>query len=234
MRKKILALRQAEEIHLGVIETIILDLGLSFDYHDHYNPSPVDLTEYDYLIVLGGHMGAYQLEEYPQLHATLALIRAAHTRGIPTLGICLGAQLIAKAFGGEVFPNSQPELGWHPIKFTPSSHPLLSNLPNIDRVFQWHNDTFTLPPGAEIFASSNIAANQGFILGGNFLGLQFHPEINPEMLREWSRNSVSLAELQAAGLTAEQILNSCSKNYLDSQLNWVTALMNNFLGFSTP
>ncbi|HWJ03612.1 MAG TPA: gamma-glutamyl-gamma-aminobutyrate hydrolase family protein, partial [Verrucomicrobiae bacterium] len=141
LSKKVLALRQSEEIHLGIIEQILLDLGFTYQYYDHFKPKvPLNLKQFDNVIVLGGHMGVYQTEEYPQLHHTLEVIKEAYDSGIPILGICLGAQLIAKAFGGDVYPNSQPEIGWHPINFLPAYHPYLAGMPEITQVFQWHND----------------------------------------------------------------------------------------------
>ncbi len=135
------------------------------------NPSAPDL-----LIVLGGPIGAYEEAIYPFLTEELAFIGARLATRQPTLGLCLGAQLMARALGAKVAPMGQTEIGWSPLTLTPEgkASPLkaLAGVP----ILHWHGDAFELPVGATPLASTTVCANQAFALGPTILGLQCHPE----------------------------------------------------------
>lgn len=157
-------------------------------------PGPDDL-----LIVLGGPIGAYEHDLYPFLEAELDLIGRALAAGSRYLGICLGAQLLAKALGGAVYPGAAgKEIGFHPIRLTPAGAD--SPLAPLDgcEVLHWHGDTFDLPAGAERLASSALYENQAFRLGERVLGLQFHIETDPAVLETWLVGHAG--ELAAAGI----------------------------------
>src|SRR5204863_2879167 len=112
-----------------------------------------------------------------------------------TLGVCLGAQLLAKAVGAEVYRHRQKEIGWYGIELTPEAldDPLFAGLPSTQTVFQWHGDTFDLPEGAVLLAKGATCRHQAFRLGRAAYGVQFHPEMTLEMVGDWL-DQPSLAE----------------------------------------
>jgi len=141
----------------------------------------------DGLIVLGGPMGVYERARYPWMEEELKAIRFCLDRSIPVLGICLGSQMLAHAAGAQVYRGALPEVGWYPLHLTPkgSSDPLLLGLPVNFEVFHWHNDTFTLPPNANLLGESEWYPHQIFKVGLNAYGFQCHLEITEEMARDW-------------------------------------------------
>lgn len=149
---------------------------------------PNDLDDYQAFIILGGPMGAYEEANYPYLFQVQNLIKAALKNKIPTVGICLGGQLIARALGADVGPNPTQEIGWSPVRLMPEgkSNPLFNNMPASFSVFQWHGDTFALPQGAILLASGEACRNQAFVYAGHMWALQFHLEVTPAMIAEWS------------------------------------------------
>lgn len=167
---------------LGHIEDWILSKGYQLHITEwHKGDHPYDLAKTDMLIVLGGPMGVNDVEFYPWLLEEKAYIHSAIERGLPTVGICLGAQLIAQLLGAQVAPNEHAEIGWHPIEITQEWHrsgllsPFDSHRPV---VFQWHHDGFSLPDGAIAFAKSPASPCQGFLFKQHVLALQFHLEMN--------------------------------------------------------
>lgn len=129
-------------------------------------------------------------DDQPYLHREIQYIRDAANRGQMVLGVCLGAQLIAKALGARVYPNAVKEIGWAPVSFTPAaaSDPLLVGLSEPEMIFHWHGETFDLPPGAARLASSDACVNQAFRAGDRIYGLQFHLEVTPAMIAGWCRD----------------------------------------------
>lgn len=132
------------------------------------------------LIVLGGPIGVYEEDAYPFLVAERAFIAARLAARLPTLGICLGAQLIAAALGAEVFATGLKEIGFAKLALTEAGRS--SSLRHLDGipVLHWHGDTFTLPAGASNLASSALVEQQAFSIGNWLLGLQFHPEADTD------------------------------------------------------
>jgi GMP synthase-like glutamine amidotransferase len=174
MTQRICALIHANGEGLGSMEswfteqsyplnTIRIDLG---------EPLP-PLDSFDWLVVMGGPMGVYEQTQYPWLTEEINFLRQAIGSNKKILGICLGGQLIASALGAKVYPNSQQEIGWHPIIRTCSS---ASWLPDEARLLSWHGDRFDLPEGANAFAASAITPVQGFSYGERVWALQFHVE----------------------------------------------------------
>lgn len=170
----------------GLLETVLCDRGLTFDYADLYQPdaAPVDPSCYQALVFMGGPMSVN--DELAYLRREEDFVRAAVAARIPVMGICLGAQLIVKALGGTVRRNHAKEIGWYDLRFTAAAaaDPLFRGL-ELETVFHWHGETFDLPSGAELLASSELCLNQAFRIGDRIYGLQFHLEVTPEMIAEW-------------------------------------------------
>ncbi len=139
------------------------------------------------LVILGGPMGAYEEGKYPFLTDELRLIESALKAGTPVLGICLGAQLMARAAGARVYRGGAKEIGWYPLHLTEEGRrdSLLLGLPSELRVFQWHGDTFDVPRGGVNLASSELFPHQLVRLGRRAYALQFHLEVTEEMVYEW-------------------------------------------------
>ncbi len=142
------------------------------------------------LVVFGGEMNVDQLDRYPYLLRVRQVMREAVDHDIPTLGICLGAQLLARAFGAAVTRAPVRELGFVPVWPTAAaaSDPLLAGLNPGDRFFQWHEDTFDLPAGATLLATGRAVPTQAFRVGRCGWGIQFHPEVDAAELEAWLRH----------------------------------------------
>jgi GMP synthase (glutamine-hydrolysing) len=152
---------------------------------------PANLDDVDGLVVLGGDMGAYDDDVAPWLPAERALLREAVERELPTLAICLGAQLLAAATGGRVETDPDgPEIGAQLVakRSVAATDPLFRALPITPDVHQWHYDAITaLPPGAVLLASSPRGEHQAYRLGRLAWAVQFHIETTPDVIREWAR-----------------------------------------------
>lgn len=151
---------------------------------------------YDALLCLGGPMNVYEEDAHPWLKDEDILLKNALAAGLPVLGICLGAQLIAKAAGAAVRQAPVQEVGWRTVSLTPAGRAstLLAGLGQELTVLQWHGDTFDLPPGAALLASGDEVPHQAFALGRAF-GLQFHVEASPELARAWFGGTASLEQI---------------------------------------
>jgi GMP synthase-like glutamine amidotransferase len=143
----------------------------------HSDPFP-RMSEFDWLIIMGGPMNIYEEKDYPWLRREKEFIAEAIGRQKVVLGICLGAQLIADVLGGKVYRNPFKEIGWYPVRPTreAKNSAILSRLPVQFVAFHWHGDTFHIPPGALRIAESEGCANQAFEYKGRVIGLQFHLE----------------------------------------------------------
>ncbi|MEA2064484.1 MAG: type 1 glutamine amidotransferase [Gemmatimonadota bacterium] len=155
------------------------------------DPVPEQAEQWSGLLVMGGPMNVQEASgRYPNLADEMELIRLAHREGMPVLGICLGAQLVAAALGARVYDGGVKEIGWHEVAFTrqASSDPLLKDFPERLTVLQWHGQTFDLPQGATVhLASSPLYPNQAFRYGQTTWALQFHLEATGEHVRRWMR-----------------------------------------------
>jgi len=147
--------------------------------------STLDPLAPDLLVVLGGPIGAYEENAYPFLLPELALLRQRLAAKRPTLGICLGAQLMARALGARVYPAGVKEIGWTALTLTEAGERSCLAALNGGPVLHWHGDTFDLPEGATLLASTAVCAHQAFSVGDYALGLQFHPETTASSLERW-------------------------------------------------
>jgi GMP synthase (glutamine-hydrolysing) len=145
------------------------------------------LDRYAALIVLGGPMNSHQIDTYPNLLTEVEVIREAVARDMSVLGICLGAQLLAKAIGGTVARNPCREIGWYDVELTAdgAADPVLSTFAETQRVFQWHEDGIGLPPGAVHLARSPASEVQAFRYGEHAYGFQFHLEVDRSLIERW-------------------------------------------------
>ncbi len=152
----------------------------------------------DLAVICGGPIGVYETDKYPFLLDELAAIEARVEAGKPTLGLCLGAQLIAAALGAPVYPGRRKEIGWGRIQLSlEGRHSCLAGLAEVP-VLHWHGDTFDLPKGAILLASSDLYPHQAFSIGASVLGLQFHAEADPRRIEQWLIGHA--AELAASGI----------------------------------
>lgn len=186
---KVLILRHIPHEHLGTVVNTLEAKGLDYEYINFYeNEKPVvSIEDYRGLIILGGPMNVYETDKYPFLETEDKLIKRATKRNIPILGICLGAQSIAKALGARVTKNKEKEIGWYSLKTTEEAKKdkMFRHFNTNEVVFQWHGDTFDIPNGAVHLAESPLCRNQAFRYGSNVYGLQFHIEVTPQMISEW-------------------------------------------------
>ncbi|MGA2181680.1 MAG: gamma-glutamyl-gamma-aminobutyrate hydrolase family protein [Bryobacteraceae bacterium] len=196
-RNPITVVRHVPFEHLGRIAPALHRAGLSCECFDLFaGATPPDPAASPALILMGGPMSANDDRNY--LGAELRLIEAAVRAGRPVLGICLGAQLIAKALGARVYRNPVKEIGWFPLHFTDAAagDPLLAGLPNPSTVLQWHGETFDLPAGATHLASSERCRNQAFRYGSQVYGFQFHLETTPDMIADWCRQDANCGDVR--------------------------------------
>lgn len=185
--KKAVAIRHVAFEDLGSLEPALVEAG----YHAEYIDVPserlkeIQAADPDLVVVLGGPIGPYEEKTYPFLLDELQLIERRVRAQRPTLGICLGAQLMARAAGGRVYAGHGKEIGWGPIMLSPAGR--ASPLAFLERVFvlHWHGDTFDLPAGTTLLASTQMYQTQAFAIGRRALAVQFHPEVLAERLERW-------------------------------------------------
>ena len=170
---------------LGAWEDTFYQLGLRVRYFEAGVDDLTQAFEHTGLtVILGGPIGVYETEDYPFLQQEIDLLKVRLQQNLPTLGICLGAQLIAHALGAKVYAGHSKEIGWSKLSLASVENNPLKNLENLE-VLHWHGDTFNLPTEAELLASSAVYPNQAFRIGSNILALQFHAEVEAERLEKW-------------------------------------------------
>lgn len=195
--KEIFVYRHVPFEDLGRIEPVLRSAGLPLSYVDLFD-GPKRFPTIDSaaaVVLMGGPMSAN--DDLAWLISELKLVAEACRRQLPVLGICLGAQLVARALGARVYRNPVKEIGWFPIFFTEAaaSDPLFYGLQGPETVFHWHGETFDLPEGAVWLARSEACPHQAFRWGRAVYGLQFHLEVTPEMIADWVRQELNRGDV---------------------------------------
>lgn len=229
--KSAVAIRHVHFEDLGVFESPLKEAGYEIYYLDAglHDLSKLAPQAADLLFVLGAPIGANETDLYPFLNDEYALIRARILADKPLVGICLGAQMIAAATGGRVYPSGTKEIGYAPLELTDAGlGSPLRQLSGVD-VLHWHGDTFDLPSGATHLAATNICRNQAFSLGDKVLGLQFHPEADSDRIESWlvghacelAAAKIDVQKLRGDARRHGQTLAKAAKNML---AEWLTAI----------
>ncbi|ENV37518.1 glutamine amidotransferase [Acinetobacter venetianus] len=210
--KTIYAIQHLAFEDLGSLEDVFYQLGFRVRYFEAGVDDLSPALNYEGLtIILGGPIGVYETEDYPFLIDEISGLRQRLKDDKPTIGICLGAQLIAHALGANVYAGEQKEIGWSELEIKNVEQNILSPLKNT-KVLHWHGDTFDLPENATLLASSAMYPNQAFSIGKNILALQFHLEILEESFEKWLIGHT--CEIRNAQLSIQQLRND---NYLYAQ-----------------
>jgi GMP synthase (glutamine-hydrolysing) len=201
--KKLLVLQHVAHELLGTLNPMLKRAGFRIRYVNfarHPEAQPT-LDGYAGLIILGGPMSVNDAHRLTHLTTELRLIEEALRREIPVLGICLGAQLIAKTLGADVYSNREKEIGWYDVSPTEEaeSDRLLAELKPAEKIFQWHGETFDIPKTTRHLAFSPLCANQAFRYGHKVYGFQFHMEVDEPMIQRWLRVAENRREICSLG-----------------------------------
>ncbi len=201
--KRLLVFQHVAHEILGTLDPLLKRAGfriryVNFSRQPDLQPS---LDGYDGLIILGGPTSVNDSDRLPHLSREMQLIEQAMKRDLPVLGICLGAQLIAKTLGAAVYPNREKELGWYDVAPTGDAKDdrLLGAWARSEKIFQWHGDTFDIPRTSRHLAFFSLCSNQAFRYGSNVYGFQFHLEVEERMIQRWLRVEENRIEIASLG-----------------------------------
>ncbi len=176
----------------GCIEYWAKDRGHNLSFTKMYERKRTlpHLNDFDFLIIMGGSMSVNDHETHEWLPVEIEFIKQAIKENKRILGVCLGSQLLASALGAKVYSAKTKEIGWHPVRFTERASEICCLQDSTYfTVFHWHGETFDLPFGTQLLASSEIANNQGFVFGDRVVGLQFHFEVTKESIENLILNA---------------------------------------------
>lgn len=232
--KRALAIRHVEFEDCGTLAEVLQARGFVIRYLDVGREEllAVDPAEADLLIGLGGPISVYDGKRYPWIREELKLFERRLALKKPTLGICLGAQMLAHVLGSRVFPGAVKELGWKPLSLTPAGQrsvirPLASESTSM---LHWHGDTFDLPAGATLLASTPEVSQQVYEWGGCVLAFQCHPEIRSADFERWlighaceiaATPGIDPGELRSDTARLGPILQRCARMTFES---WLSAM----------
>lgn len=194
MKKKTVLLHHAKSESFGILPEILISRHHSYTtmYAGAINCSLVENA--DLLIVLGGPISANDEDTYPFLSLEQLLLSKRVEKKMPTLGICLGAQLLAKSLGSSVYKSKTEEYGWSYLEISDTGKLSCINYLKKTPVFQWHSETFDLPSYAKQLASTKTCTNQAFAIGSEILGVQFHIEANEKKIQLLSDTNFNLPD----------------------------------------
>lgn len=201
--KTVYAIQHLAFEDLGSLEDAFYQLGFRVRYFEAGVDDLSPALNYEGLtIILGGPIGVYETEDYPFLIDEIELLKQRLAANKPTIGICLGAQLIAHALGAKVYAGHQKEIGWGKLDIQPVAENILAALED-NHVLHWHGDTFDLPDHATLLASSDIYPHQAFAIGKQILALQFHLEVSQYSFEKWLIGHT--CEIRHANLSIPQL-----------------------------
>lgn len=187
---RVLVVQNFDNTGLGQVGAALAEAGAEIDLRTAHRGGalPGNTEGHDALVVLGGGQNALDDENYPYVPALLDLMRGFVEAGKPVLGICLGSQLLARAYGAQNQIGGAHEFGWCRVALTAEAvdDPVLGGLPEEFPIFEWHDDTFSLPKGAVRLAGSAAVANQAFRIGRAGYGIQFHFEADRPLVGQWN------------------------------------------------
>jgi GMP synthase (glutamine-hydrolysing) len=183
----------------GTIEDFLCEQAIVYRTVELEKEAVPKAEEFDTLVMLGGPMSVNEEEIYPYIKKEMELVREFIAAGKRVFGVCLGAQIMAKALGAKVYEGPEKEIGWYDIELTEDGirdplmkklavHPRAGDFWRRFRVFHWHGETFDIPPGAARLAKSALYANQAFRYGNDAYAFQFHIEVKKEMIYEWLKD----------------------------------------------
>ena len=182
--------------HLGQVGVALEEAGADLDIFRPWDGGalPDGIDDHDALVVLGGEQNALDDETHPYLPELARLMRAFGDAGKAVLGICLGSQILARAYGGENKLDAAREFGWHEVRLTEeaATDPVLRTVGDRFPIFQWHSDTFSLPEGAVRLATNDTTRNQAFRVGRAAYGTQFHFEASRSVVDAWNAEFISM------------------------------------------
>lgn len=186
MTRKALVLMHHPEEGPGTLADFLREDGVELTLARMYQGEKIPAGPFDLVVAMGGDMNVYEEEEYPFLTGETEYIKKSLDNGTVVLGICLGAQLLAKAAGSKVMKSPRSEYGWGRVDITEAGilAPLFKDCPPSLDVLQWHEDTFEVPVGGELLAVSRECTNQAFRYGSGY-GLQFHIEVDSAIIESW-------------------------------------------------
>ncbi|MFG6439181.1 glutamine amidotransferase [Roseateles sp. LKC17W] len=210
MTQTAVALRHLAFEDLGLIEPLLRRRGFEVRYVEAgvEDVSAIDLDAVDLLVALGGPISVEDDANYPWLLDEVALVRRRLDSGRPLLGVCLGAQLMARALGAEVRPMGVKEIGFAPLALTEVGQGTVLAELGCQPVLHWHGDQFALPAGLPSLAATVVCPHQAFAPHERALALQFHPEVDPARIEQWLIGHAG--ELAAAGIQP-QLLRDAAK-----------------------
>lgn len=187
---RVLIVENMKGTPFGQVGVALHEIGAELDIRRPWSGEalPADASGHDGLVVLGGEQNALDDHSYPYLPALARLMRDFGEADRPVLGICLGSQLLARAYGAVNLLGQTPEFGWQRVELTDAgaTDPVLAGLARSFPIFEWHSDTYTLPEGAVRLASNTAAQNQCFRIGRASYGMQFHFEASRAVVEEWN------------------------------------------------
>jgi GMP synthase (glutamine-hydrolysing) len=225
--KKAVAIYHLAFEDLGSFAPVLREAGYEIAYASAvHDLARVDPKGPDLLVICGGPIGVYEEEAYPFIKDEKRLIAERLAAGRPTLGICLGGQMMAAALGASVKPGTK-ELGFSTLTLTDAgANSPLKHLEGVP-VLHWHGDTFDIPAGAELLASTDICRNQAFAIGRHALGLQCHPEGDLPALEDWfvayggdlASAKLSVPEMRKAAMDAVPRLREAGSRMLKAWLD---------------
>ena len=235
---EVLVLRHVSWEGVGAFGERLDARGVPWRYVDLFADRPLpDLRLARALLVMGGPMGVYEAEHYPFLREEIAAIGEAVRSGMPTVGVCLGSQLLAAALGAAVKPNpGGKEIGWGYVHKRPAAatDPILRSFRAEETVLHWHGDVFDLPEGAVSLASSPMTPHQAFRWGSRAWGLLFHVEADPALVRCWLDEPTMRAEAVALNPGLPERIEAEAPRYERRLAYLQEAVLNALLGPTVP